>query len=174
MSWTDRVRPCLRPSRRRVLSRRKFTQFFYARASLSVVCSKSVSHAIWYPQLKRAHVTVARGIHFTTMGHSVARPSSTSEDVKKIQRRLELLPEEALYLVERGAMYCWSPTDLPLPQSELLDDMEGVPMSVQQAFTEMIGVESLTFEKYQVRGHVRILHASVHSSHVRSTHTSSG
>ena len=60
------------------------------------------------------------------MGHSVARPSSTSEDVKKIQRRLELLPEEALYLVERGAMYCWSPTDLPLPQSELLDDMEGV------------------------------------------------
>ncbi|KAH9924698.1 uncharacterized protein BXZ73DRAFT_103539 [Epithele typhae] len=27
--------------------------------------------------------------------------------------------------------------------------MEGVPMSVQQAYAEMIGIEDLTFEKYQ-------------------------
>ena len=117
---------------------------------LSHTCSKSVSHAIWYPQLKRAHVTVARGIHFTTMGHSVARPSPALEDTNKIQRRLELLPEETLYLVERGAMYCWSPTQLPLPKAELLDDLEGVPISVQQAYAEMIGTEGLTLEKYQV------------------------
>lgn len=68
-----------------------------------------------------------------------------------MQKRLELLPEETLYLVERGAMYCWQPTDLPLPKTQLLDDVEGVPMSVQQAFAEMIGKEDLTLERYQVR-----------------------
>ena len=67
---------------------------------------------------------------------------------------MELLPEETLYLVERGAMYCWKPTDLPLAKASLLDDMEGVPMSVQQAYAEMIGTEGLTLEKYQVRAHI--------------------
>ena len=86
------------------------------------------------------------------MGHSVARSSTSLEDSKKVQRRLELLPEEALYLVERGAMYCWSPTELPLPTAELLDVLGGVPMSVQQAYAEMVGAEDLTFEKYQVSG----------------------
>lgn len=113
--------------------------------------SKSVSHAIWYPTLARAHVTVSRGIHFSTMGHSVARPTENVEGTKKIQKRLELLPEEALYLVERGAMYCWKPTVLPLHHTPHLDDMEGVPMTVQEAFAEMIGSADLTFEKYQVR-----------------------
>jgi len=31
-----------------------------------------------------------------------------------------------------------------------LDDVEGAPMTVQQAFAEMIGKEDLTLEKYQV------------------------
>ncbi|TBU29977.1 tRNA-splicing endonuclease subunit sen54 N-term-domain-containing protein [Dichomitus squalens] len=141
---------------RHVLDRSRSAMLEALKATRTI-SNKSVSHAIWYPQLKRAHVTVARGIHFTTMGHSVARPSATSESVKKIQRRLELLPEEALYLVERGAMYCWSPTDLPLPKSELLDDLEGIPMSVQQAYTEMIGTEDLTFERYQVYAYLKRL-----------------
>ncbi|KAI0357608.1 hypothetical protein OH77DRAFT_1494921 [Trametes cingulata] len=118
---------------------------------------KSVSHAIWYPPLARAHVTVARGIHFSTMGHSVARPTSDTENAKKLQKRLELLPEEALYLVERGAMYCWKPTDSPPPRTALLDDMEGVPMTVQQAYAEMIGTADLTFEKYQVYAYLKRL-----------------
>ena len=108
------------------------------------------------------------------MGHSVARASENVEDAKKIQKRLELLPEEALYLVERGAMYCWRPTDLPLHKTPLLDDMEGIPMSVQQAFAEMIGTEDLTFEKYQVM-HIDVLSGLlVNSSAVRSMHTSDG
>ncbi|KAH9891790.1 tRNA-splicing endonuclease subunit sen54 N-term-domain-containing protein [Cubamyces lactineus] len=118
---------------------------------------KSVSHAIWYPELSRAHVTVARGIHFTTMGHSVARPAPVPEDTKKMQKRLELLPEEALYLVERGAMYCWKPTDEPIHHTAHLDDMEGVPMTVQQAFAEMVGTEDLTLEKYQVYAYLKRL-----------------
>ncbi|KAI0647909.1 tRNA-splicing endonuclease subunit sen54 N-term-domain-containing protein [Trametes meyenii] len=121
------------------------------------ISHKSVSHAIWYPQLSRAHVTVSRGIHFATMGHSVARPSANDESAQKMQRRLELLPEEALYLVERGAMYCWKPTSLPLPHTEHLDDIEGVPMTVQQVYTEAMGTEDLTFEKYQVYAYLKRL-----------------
>ena len=106
-----------------------------------------MSYAIWYPSIARAHVTAARGIHFTNMGHSVARGSSQMDQPakEKVGKRLELLPEEALYLIERGTMFCWKVTDHSIP-----DDLEGEPMSVQQAFAEMIGTEDLTLEKYHV------------------------
>ena len=112
--------------------------------------SKSISYAVWYPVIARAHVTSNRGIHFASMGHSVAR-TSLGEDVnKKVQKRLELLPEEALYLVERGTMLCWKASELPLASTPGLEDMEGIPMTVEEAFAEMIGKEGLTLEKYQV------------------------
>ncbi|RPD62557.1 hypothetical protein L226DRAFT_504091 [Lentinus tigrinus ALCF2SS1-7] len=141
---------------RHVLDRSRSAMLEALKATRTI-SHKSVSHAIWYPQLGRAHVTVAKGIHLSTMGHSVARASEGSEDAKKVQKRLELLPEEALYLVERGAMFCWKPTDVPLHKTLHLDDMEGVPMSVQQAYAEMIGAEDLTFERYQVYAYLRRL-----------------
>ena len=133
--------------------------------------SKSISHATWDPALARAHVTLARGIHFSSMGHSVARPapvpyhpSSASPNPlqshtqtptqphlqKRPPKRLELLPEEALYLVEKGALLCSKPADIDA------DDGGGggvhaPPMSVQQAFAEMLGRDGLSLEKYQVR-----------------------
>jgi len=91
------------------------------------------------------------------MGHSVARIPSQSARATKVQKRLELLPEEALYLVERGAMLCWKACDLPVPHSSGLEDVEGVPMTVQQAFAEMIGKEDLTLEKYQVFAYLKRL-----------------
>ncbi|CCL99722.1 uncharacterized protein FIBRA_01744 [Fibroporia radiculosa] len=121
------------------------------------ISSKSISYAIWHPDIARAHVTVARGVHFGTMGHSVARASSTQNDTKKLQKRLELLPEEAIYLVERGAMLCWKASNLPLSETPGLEEIDGVPMSVQQAFSEMIGRDNLTLEKYQVFSYLRRL-----------------
>ena len=112
--------------------------------------SKSISYAVWYPDIARAHVTLSRGIHFTTMGHSVARASVPGGDSKKVHKRLELLPEETLYLVERGAMLCWKASNLVSMDAPGLDDVEGIPMAVQQAYAEMIGTEDLTLEKYQV------------------------
>ncbi|KAI0335748.1 hypothetical protein GY45DRAFT_1316455 [Cubamyces sp. BRFM 1775] len=143
---------------RHVLDRSRSAMLESLKATRTI-SHKSVSHAIWHPELARAHVTVARGIHFTTMGHSVARPVPVAEDegAKKMQKRLELLPEEALYLVERGAMYCWKPTDEPIQHTAHLDDMEGVPMTVQQAFAEMVGTEDLTLEKYQVYAYLKRL-----------------
>lgn len=109
--------------------------------------SKSASYGIWYPGISRVHVTVARGIHFSVMGHSAARPTPSKDDSTKLQKRLELLPEEAIYLVERGSLFCWK--DIQAGLSDL-GDVEGAPMTVQQAFSEMIGKEDLTLEKYQV------------------------
>jgi len=71
-----------------------------------------------------------------------------------VLKRLELLPEEALYLVERGALFCWKEHDLiakNTQQGSSLEDVEGSPMSVQQSYAEMIGKEDLTLERYQVR-----------------------
>lgn len=68
----------------------------------------------------------------------------------KTQKRLELLPEEALYLVERGALFCWRASSLVSPNFEEPEEMAGVPMSVQEAYADMIGKEDLSLEKYQV------------------------
>ncbi|PCH39798.1 hypothetical protein WOLCODRAFT_66993 [Wolfiporia cocos MD-104 SS10] len=125
------------------------------------ISSKSISYGVWYPEIARTHVTLGKGIHFATMGHSVARASTEEDDAKKVQKRLELLPEEALYLVERGGMLCWKSADLSIAATPGLDDVEGVPMTVQQAFAEMIGKEDLTLEKYQVFAYLKRLGYSV-------------
>jgi len=69
--------------------------------------------------------------------------------VPKLQKRLELLPEEAMYLVERGSLFCWKESDM-VSSVPSIERIEGVPMTVQQVHTEMIGLEDLTLEKYQV------------------------
>lgn len=123
-------------------------------------CSKTISYGIWYPSIDRVHVTTARGIHFSTMGYSISRTAqcgNTDKESKgplsKLRKRLELLPEEALYLVERGALFCYKSVSggasLVVP-SNYETQSPGAPMSVQQAFTEMIGREELTLERYQV------------------------
>ena len=93
------------------------------------------------------------------MGHSAPRASYEDAPgnsvVGKIQKRLELLPEEAIYLVERGSMLCWkaSPTGYKIPELTAAiygGPVPGVPMSVQQVYTEMMGRDGLTAEKLQV------------------------
>lgn len=74
----------------------------------------------------------------------------TEDGSEKYQKRMELLPEEALYLIERGSLFCWKATNLDVTGVEGLEEVLGSPMSVQQAFSEMIGTEELTLEKYQV------------------------
>ncbi|KAG2147403.1 tRNA-splicing endonuclease subunit sen54 N-term-domain-containing protein [Suillus bovinus] len=136
-----------------VLDRARAAMFDALKADRAI-SSKSASYGIWFPQISRVHVTVAKGIHFSVMGHSAARPTSVDGGSTKLQKRLELLPEEALYLIERGALFCWK--DIPVDLTGL-DDIEGAPMSVQQAFAEIIGKEDLTLEKYQVFAYLRRL-----------------
>jgi tRNA-splicing endonuclease subunit Sen54 len=102
-------------------------------------------------------VTLARGIHFGSLGHSAPRPVSTPSEATKIHKRLELLPEEALYLVERGTLFITKENNTLKSNIPGMEDIEGAPMSVQQAFAEMIGTEDLSLEKYQVRYHVAFI-----------------
>ncbi|KAI0252433.1 tRNA-splicing endonuclease subunit sen54 N-term-domain-containing protein [Lactifluus subvellereus] len=123
--------------------------------STRAISSKSVSYAVWYPHLARAHVTVARGVHFISMGHSVQRSAFISG---KTQKRLELLPEEALYLVEKGALFCWKAShDVPSEDVDWDSASQGAPMSVQQAFAEMIGRQDLTLDRYHTFSYLRRL-----------------
>ncbi|KAF8272210.1 tRNA-splicing endonuclease subunit sen54 N-term-domain-containing protein [Lactarius quietus] len=113
---------------------------FDALRSTRAISSKSVSYAVWYPDLARAHVTVARGVHFTSMGHSVQRPS----------KKAGTLPEEALYLIEKGALSAGKLTIAPTRTP-------GAPMSVQQAYAEMIGKQDVTLDRYHTFSYLRRL-----------------
>lgn len=68
------------------------------------------------------------GIHFQTMGR-----------YESSRKRLELLPEEALYLMERGTIECW--TD---------ETSLAVPLSLQDAWSRMLQAGGLSPEAYQV------------------------
>ncbi|KAJ3573636.1 hypothetical protein NP233_g2305 [Leucocoprinus birnbaumii] len=118
---------------------------------------KGISYGIWHPSLARTQVTVQRGIHFTSMGHSAARPTLDEDGATKIKKRLELLPEEAIYLIERGALFCWGESDVDTSHLQGFEGIAGAPMSVQQAYAEMIGKENLTLEKFQVYAYLRRL-----------------
>ncbi|KAH9971908.1 hypothetical protein BGW80DRAFT_1317147 [Lactifluus volemus] len=104
---------------------------------------KDFEPSVWYPHLARAHVTLARGVHFTSMGHS---------------KRLELLPEEALYLVEKGSLFCWKAShDVAGEDVEWDSASQGSPMSVQQAYAEMVGKQDLTLDRYHTFSYLRRL-----------------
>ncbi|GAA6025129.1 hypothetical protein JCM11491_004398 [Sporobolomyces phaffii] len=86
----------------------------------------------WRPELARATCDsgiATYGIHFGTIGHFHVD-----------RKQVELLPEEALYMNERGAIELWKESR----------DGARVPMSVQQAWGELIGQDELTPERYQV------------------------
>ncbi|KAF7361703.1 tRNA-int-end-N2 domain-containing protein [Mycena venus] len=139
-----------------VLDRARNAMFEALRATRTI-SSKAVSYAIWHPEIARAHATVARGVLFTSIGHSVPRPVVTADGAEKQHKRLELLPEEALYLIERGSVFCWKETTMDLASVDGLEEVLGPPMSVQQAFSEMIGTEDLTLERYQVYAYLKRL-----------------
>lgn len=89
----------------------------------------------WRPELDGGRATcdagnAAYGIHFGNIGFFHQK-----------RRQLELLPEEALYMVERGAVELWREEEVG----------SRVPMSVQQAWDEVIGHDEMTPERYQVR-----------------------
>ncbi|KAG8685085.1 tRNA-splicing endonuclease subunit sen54, partial [Ceratobasidium sp. 423] len=126
--------------------------------------SKTISYAVWYPTLGRAHVTVSRGTHFSTLGHSALREPDPNSNLTKAQKRLELMPEEALYLMERGSLFCWKENEVSASIQDGIDwDLDdcnvsiGAPMSVQQAFTEMIGVDGLEIQHYLVYAYLKRL-----------------
>jgi tRNA-splicing endonuclease subunit Sen54 len=151
-----------------------------------LIGSKSISIATWEPSLNRAIVELARGPLFSSIG--ITRKVAVLRDGKfedleryyhpyredwerdgvwkegifynKMVSRLELLPEEALYLVERGSLECririkdssktGTSTERTEYDVEQKENANWVPMSVQQAFATMLFRDALTRERYQV------------------------
>jgi len=89
---------------------------------------KTHAEGIWRPDKQLTEVILAKGPHFKTVG------KADSGGV------LWLLPEETIYMVERGSMECWWE--------------EGVPMSVQGAYATCLeGCGGL--ERYQVYAYLK-------------------
>lgn len=166
-----------------------------------VVNSKSVSIATWESSLNRAFVQLARGQTFASMGYAhrvqvlqdgqyadlaqlhcppskvLAEPAGTSRDGvwwPKMQSRIELFPEEALYLVERGSLECRVPSRTTMDSKSSLTlqnadsfnlrdygdatrDTSWVPMSVEQAYASMLYRDGLTRERYQLYAYLKRL-----------------
>lgn len=83
------------------------------------------------------YVKNPKGVHFKTMG--------------KMDRwnRMWLLPEEALYFLERGTLDIRWPTSITAPLEEG-DEESGLPMSLQAAYACFIGRAGLTLERFSV------------------------
>lgn len=158
-----------------------------------IVSSKSISIATWEPCLNRAIVELARGTIFSSIGASKrvkVLKDGSDEDIEryynparqdweidgvekdgvfyeKTRTRIELLPEEALYLVERGSLECRIRSKKgyrAADQYQMKDyDADGnypedwIPMSVQQAFATMLFCDGLTRERYQLYAYLRRL-----------------
>ncbi|KAL9630574.1 MAG: hypothetical protein Q9164_006345, partial [Protoblastenia rupestris] len=67
-------------------------------------------------------------------------PNMQNLGVNDSQGRLHLLPEEALYLVERGSL------NVEWQNGEL----RGMPLSLQATYAHLVGSEDLTLERYTV------------------------
>lgn len=74
--------------------------------------------------------------------------------------RIELLPEEAIYLVERGSLQIWNGRDPSSEEDEeagvgaWCDEEFGVKgaveMSLLEVFAAYMGKEALSWQRYQV------------------------
>jgi tRNA-splicing endonuclease subunit Sen54 len=113
------------------------------------------------------HIVVvdsSRGPHFKTMGKTTQGRKHGS---------IWLLPEEALYLVERGNLDLWWPTrssfagvleaiqgsDNPAQTDYQAQDDQGVPMSLQAAYAMLIGNDGekgkVSLERYTVYANLK-------------------
>ena len=120
--------------------------------------SKSMSHALLTPKSPYPRVLVSRGHLLDSMGITV-RPATSSS--RRVRGRVELLPEEALYLLERGTLQIWVGKEAETEEEEKagvgewVDQVYGVggavELSVMEGFAAFIGKDGLSWERYQVR-----------------------
>lgn len=113
---------------------------------------KGLTTALYHPETNMAYAYNPKGPHFTKMGNVLSAQEDPLGNDGRRGQRLWLLPEEVLWLLERGAL------DVRWPvvegDDDACDDL-GLPMSLQGAYAMFIGDESshdgaLTFERYCV------------------------
>ena len=116
-----------------------------------------MAHAILTPTSPYPRILVSRGHLLDSLGISVRYPPSA---ITKSRTYTELLPEEALYLLERGSLQIWlgrpaeTTHEVAAGFGEWCEEELGVKgaieMSVMEAFATFIGKDGLSWERYQV------------------------
>lgn len=130
------------------------------------VGSRSLVRAIWNPKLRRARLLDVQGKIFETVG-VIRRETVQNGEGKMVTKTYnELLPEEALFLAERGSLQIYTQNNTQGKEKEEEGERELVPMSLQQAFaalmlpsTESSRVidEPLTRESYLIYAYLKRL-----------------
>lgn len=110
---------------------------------------KRYNVAHYHPETNMAYTIDPKGPLFKSMGKVFPSTKDPLGPRDGHSNRLWLLPEEILYLLERGTI------DVRWPAEDDEDDGLGVPMSLQGAYAAFIGAEdeaggALTFERYSV------------------------
>lgn len=102
------------------------------------------------------------GSHFKIAGRARGVTSIDEEGKEKAVSLLWLLPEEALYLVERGNLDLWWPGEGVLRRlegEEVEVEDEGTPMSLQAAYAMLIGRDGekgkVELDRYTVYANLR-------------------
>lgn len=129
-------------------------------ATCSHPLSKSLSHAVVTPSSSFPQLIVSRGHVLDSVGITVRRSVIQGDHTKTVSR-VELLPEEAMYMAERGTLQIWNGRDPETEEDrqqgvgEWCDEEFGVKgaveMSVMEVFGAFMGKEGLTWQRYQVR-----------------------
>ncbi|WFC98821.1 tRNA-splicing endonuclease subunit sen54 [Malassezia yamatoensis] len=114
--------------------------------------SKTLSTATWDPVLNRAFVFVQRGQSCVHMGVTERR---TTSDGQKLTH-LELHPEETVYLLERGALDCRMNDNIGSIPTEAAHS-QCIPISVAQAYAQILGKDGATFARYQIYAYLKRL-----------------
>lgn len=115
---------------------------------------KGYTCAIYHPETNMAFALNPKGVWIAKMGQVLSPGRDPIGDDEQRGQRLWLLPEEALYLIERGTVDVRWPVSADDPYSP------GLPMSLQAAYAMFLGDEhshggSLTFEHYSVYSALR-------------------
>lgn len=130
---------------------------------------KSHTVATYHPESNMAYVYCPKGPHFTKMGQILPARDDPLGDDKRRGQRMWLLPEEVIYLLERGTVDVrWPLTAEELDaQANGETGTEGLPMSLQGAYAMFLGDQefhdgALTFEWYSVYSGLKRMGYTVH------------
>lgn len=121
--------------------------------------------AVYHPPSNMAYIDAPKSTLFKSMGVVHSPKNDPLNAVRPNLNRLWLLPEEIVYLIERGTVDCRWPT--PGEADDGDDPSHLLPMSVQGAHAVFLGLASdhadgLTFERYTVYSYLKRAGYSVH------------
>ncbi|EIW67947.1 hypothetical protein TREMEDRAFT_14304, partial [Tremella mesenterica DSM 1558] len=124
--------------------------------------SKAISHAVYDPTSEAPYpkMLITRGHIYDSLGIAVRKGKGKSS--------VQLLPEESLYLLERGSLQIWVGPEGDDGIGQWDEEFQGVKgaveMSVMEGYGNFLGREGLTWERYQAYAYLKRLGYTVQRS----------